>query len=498
MAQQDSNGTRAASKASGGNVYDVQETDPDSQHGEAAGLVPSTEDKSLSAEEAALRWKVDVRLCTIAGILCSLNLLDSGIISSASVTTMFEDLDLGVGNRYSVSIFIFTIASIAFQLPSTLAVRYFGPRIYFGTACCLFGLITFCTAWIQTWRQMIALRILLGIAMSGIYPGLTYLISTWYTRREQQLRFAFLQTGEVVILATGGIVNYGLEQLDGRHGLAGWRWMFLVQGTITAALGLLTYVWMVDFPELAHRSFKFLTPAEQRLAVHRINADRGDVAPTPFSWHEVLQHAADPKAYGFAAMFFCQNVVSTALAYFLPIILQAGMGYSTDAAILLAVPPYYYAVLPVILSSLVSDRFRMRGPTIVFNSACLIAGIAMLGFARHNTVRYIGTFLATGAYVSNWAAISAYWANNVVGQWKRAFVAALVTACNGAGGIAGSFIFRQAEAPRHHTAIWVSLGSHVLMVVFVGVFSLGFWRANRRQAAGKMLIEGTAGFRYTY
>jgi len=53
-----------------------------------------------SALEAKLVRKIDLRLCTIAGILCSLNLLDSGIISSASVTSIFEDLELGVGDRY--------------------------------------------------------------------------------------------------------------------------------------------------------------------------------------------------------------------------------------------------------------------------------------------------------------------------------------------------------------------------------------------------------------
>lgn len=66
------------------------------------------------ALERSLLLKVDLRLCTIAGILCSLNLLDSGVISSASVTSMLSDLDL-TGNRFSVSIFIFTIASVAFQ-----------------------------------------------------------------------------------------------------------------------------------------------------------------------------------------------------------------------------------------------------------------------------------------------------------------------------------------------------------------------------------------------
>ncbi|KAI0004777.1 putative MFS transporter [Xylariaceae sp. FL0662B] len=450
-----------------------------------------------SAMVRRLRRKVDLRLCTIAGILCSLNLLDSGVISSASVTSMPSDLGL-TGNLFSISIFIFTISSIVFQLPSTLAARTFGPRLWFSFITFSFGLITMCTAFIQTWQQMIALRVLLGMAMSGIYPGLTYLISTWYPRKEQQTRFAFLQTGEVIVLATGGIVNYGLNQLDGRGGIAGWRYMFLVQGLISIVIGLVTYFWIVDFPEQAHRSFWFLTEAEQDLAVARIHADRKDVHPDPFSWAKVLAHARDPKVYGFACMFFLLNLVSTALSYFLPIILQGGMGFSEDASILLSAPPYYYAVLPVLISSLVGDRLRLRGPVIVFNCLALVAGFVMLGFARPVAARYVGTFLATGAYVSNWAALSAYQANNVAGQWKRAFTAAAVTAMNGAGGIAGSFIVRPHEAPRYLTAVWVSIGSHVLIIALVAAFSVYFFLANKRAAAGKMLIEGVEGFRYTY
>lgn len=64
----------------------------------------SEENEGKRELEKRVVRKVDLRLCTIAGILCSLNLLDSGIISSASVTSIFEDLDLGVGNRY-VSLF---------------------------------------------------------------------------------------------------------------------------------------------------------------------------------------------------------------------------------------------------------------------------------------------------------------------------------------------------------------------------------------------------------
>ncbi|KAB2574061.1 putative transporter [Lasiodiplodia theobromae] len=465
-----------------------------SQNADAGSETPSDEQAIL---EKQIRLKVDFRLCTIAGILCSLNLLDSGVISSASVTSMLSDLDLDKGNRYSVSIFIFTIASICFQLPSTIAVRTFGPRRWFSLITCCFGSITLCTGFIQTWKQMIALRILLGASMAGIYPGLSYLISTWYTREEQQLRFAFLQSGQVIILATGSIVNFGLNHLNGHGGLEGWRWMFIVQGAITCFIGVVTYWWMVDFPENAHRSFMFLSKDESAIAASRIQKDRSDVHADPFAINKVLVHALDPKVYGLCCLFFLQNVVSTALAYFLPIILQSGMGFSSNASILLSAPPYYYAVVPALLSSLVGDKYRMRAPIITFNCVCVVVGFCMLGLADQVTVRYIGTYLATGAYVANWAALMAYQANNIVGQWKRVFTAAICTAFNGAGGIAGSYIVRSNEAPKYATAVWVSIGSHLLMIGIVMVFSVYFMVANRAQQRGMKILEATEGFRFT-
>lgn len=305
------------------------------ENGENEGHVAST--ASLTPLERKARLKIDIRLCSIAGVLCCLNLLDSGILSSASVTTMQQDLNLQ-GSHYSESIFLFTIANVVFNLPCTVYVRLVGPRLWFAASTFCFGIITLSTAFIHTWGQMIALRVLLGISMAGIYPGVTYMISVWYTRREQQVRFALMQSGEVVGLATGNIVNYALNHLDGRAGLAGWRWMFLVQGLIACAVGILTYWWMVDFPEFAHRSFLFLSEKETQAVTHRIQLDRGDVVAEKFSWAKVLRCFKDVKVYGFACMFFLLNIVSTSLNYFLPIILQSGMGFSSNAAIILSTP----------------------------------------------------------------------------------------------------------------------------------------------------------------
>lgn len=99
--------------------------------------------------------------------------------------------------------------------------------------------------------------------------------------------------------------------------------------------------------------------------------------------------------------------------------------------------------------------------------------------------------------MSNWAALTAYYQNNITGQWKRAFTAAVVTMFNGAGGIAGSFIVRNEESPRYPTAVWISIGSHIFIVGIVAAFSGYFYVANKRQRAGKAVLEATDGFRYT-
>lgn len=73
---------------------------------------------------------------------------------------------------------------------------------------------------------------------------------------------------------------------------------------ITCIIGIATYFWIVDFPENAHRSFYFLNKTETDLAVRRIQDDRGDVKPAPFSVREIARHFLDLKIYGFAATFF--------------------------------------------------------------------------------------------------------------------------------------------------------------------------------------------------
>lgn len=172
---------------------------------------------------------------------------------------------------------------------------------------------------------------------------------------------------------------------------------------------------MVDFPENSHKSFWFLDKRESEIMAHRIQQDRGDVTADKFAWSKFLTHASDGKVWGFAVMYFLLNMVSTSMSYFLPTILHKGLGFSSDKSILLNAPVYYWAVIPALLSSFIGDKYSVRGPVIIFNSLALITGFCMIGFVEQSTVRYIGTFLTTGAYVANWAAINAYMSSNITG-----------------------------------------------------------------------------------
>ena len=111
----------------------------------------ATIDMSKENETRLVRM-IDFRLCTIAMLLASLDLLDSNIISSASVTSMLHDLGLDIGNRFSVSIFIWTLASVAFQLPSTIVMRLVGPRVFFAVITFAFGLLTLVRLRRWQWR----------------------------------------------------------------------------------------------------------------------------------------------------------------------------------------------------------------------------------------------------------------------------------------------------------------------------------------------------------
>jgi MFS family permease len=145
------------------------------------------------------------------------------------------------------------------------------------------------------------------------------------------------------------------------------------------------------------------------------------------------------------------------------------------------------------------DRYHMRGPAVVFNAVMATVGLAIVGFHSNHKVRYFGVFLATAGANANVPVCMAYQANNIRGQWKRAFCSATLVGFGAIGGIVGSTVFRSKDSPGYVPGISVALGAQALICIVVLVLTLEFRRQNAKADRGEVVLEdGDANFRYTY
>ncbi|EKD17677.1 uncharacterized protein L3040_003559 [Drepanopeziza brunnea f. sp. 'multigermtubi'] len=447
-------------------------------------------------EQRKIIRKVDCRLVLTLGALYACSLMDRTNLGAVNIAGMSEGLKLH-GEQYNLIVLIFFIPYVLFQPPATVVLRKVGPRNFLTTIVVLWGGCMIGFGFVKKWDQMLGLRIILGVLEAGFFPGCAYLLSTWYTRYELQKRNAVFYLIGSMASACGGILAYGVMQMHGLGNLSGWRWIFVIEGLITCVLGIAGYFLIVDFPEHAAKSFKFLNQQEAEFIVARIELDRHDAIPEPFSIKSYLFNALDSKVWGFACLFGLTTTNTYAIAYFLPVILRLGMGFDIAKAQCLVAPPYVAAALVMYYAAAIGDRYHMRAPIILFNAILGLIGLPLLGYAKNNGVRYFGVFLATIACNANIPAVLTYQANNIRGQWKRALCSATLVGFGGLGGIVGSTVFRDQDAPKYGPGIMTTMISSGLVIVITLALTLKFHLANQRVERGGKAIEGQEGFRYT-
>jgi MFS family permease len=500
-------------------------------------------DAFTPAEQKKIIRRIDRRLVLTLGFLYCVSLMDRTNTGITVIAGMGVDLQL-IGNRYSIIVLLFFITYVLLQPPATVVLRKIGPRLFLPTITVLWGLTMMCGGFIKTWTDMIAIRLILGVFESGFFPGCAYLLSCWYPRYELQKRNAVFYLIGSMASAFSGILAYGFSQLKnhgsgpvwwGQHyyptkanpdiepgilpGIAGWRWIFILQGVVTIVLGLVAFLFIVDFPEKANKSFgfKFLNQKEVDFVVARIEKDRHDAIPEPFKLSTYLKCGADWKVWGFAALFGLTTTNTYAIAYFLPIILNDGMGFDVAASQCLIAPPYVLAAILMYGVAVLGDRLHLRSPFILMNGCLLligksticpsftgfetdysVPGLPLLGYLDNVGVRYFGVFIATSACNANVPAVLTWQANNIRGQWKRAFCSATLVGFGGIGGIIGGTVFRSQDKPDYHPGILTCMLASALIIVITLAMDYKFYRANQRAKAGGKPIAGLEGFMYTY
>lgn len=192
------------------------------------------------------------------------------------------------------------------------------------------------------------------------------------------------------------------------------------------------------------------------------------------------------------------------------------MGFSLGEAQLLVAPPYVVACILMVIVSWVGDKYKTKAPIILACSVTTVVGLVIMvsapssdsdgsqltlrvckGYTESTGVRYFGVVLTAASANTNVPTVMAYQANNIRGQWKRAFCSATLVAFGGLGGIFGSLVFRTEDAPLYRPGLYAAIACNSLSVVIVVLLSIHFRRSNKLADQGRKIIEGLEGFRYT-
>ncbi|KAH8689061.1 major facilitator superfamily domain-containing protein [Talaromyces proteolyticus] len=449
-----------------------------------------------------IQRKVDMRLVLPLGLLYTMAFLDRSNLGNVAVAGLSTQLHLNVGSRYSIIAMIFFISYIIIDLPATWLVRKLGATVWIPSIAVAWGVLTIGQGFVKTWGQLAACRFLLGFCEGGLVPAAIYLLSVWYSRFEIQLRFAGFYLLGIASSGLSGLLALGIERMNGDAGLEGWRWIFIIEGIMSCVVAIASFFILVDLPEKATRPNIFGFPAwlsEQDVAilVNHVHADRGSMGSEKFSTTEMLAHLRDVKIWEFSALLLLNNTCLYAFAYFLPTILEEGLGYSVSKSQLMTFWPYAVAVPWILLVAWLSDRFKTRGPAMVFNSLLYIIGASMMGFCHDPSTRYGGVFIGVVGICGNVPANFGYQHNNTVGKSKLALCAGMLTIGGALGGVISGNIFQSKEAPRYTTGLSICIAFQATAALIVTKNFFVFSRANRQADRGERIIENQPGFRYT-
>ncbi|KAF9153225.1 hypothetical protein BG015_003826 [Linnemannia schmuckeri] len=165
-----------------------------------------------------LRTKVDWRLVPLVSVLYLCAFLDRVNIGNAKVAGIAVDLKL-TPEEYNWSLSIFFIGYVVFEVFSNMCLKMAGPRRWLSFVMIAWGGIMMCMAAVTNAAGLLAARFFLGVAECGLFPGVVYLFSLWYTRDEQALRNGVFFSTATMAGAFGGVLAWALEQMEGIRGL---------------------------------------------------------------------------------------------------------------------------------------------------------------------------------------------------------------------------------------------------------------------------------------
>ncbi|KAB5547251.1 putative pantothenate transporter liz1 [Coniochaeta sp. 2T2.1] len=256
-------------------------------------------------EERRFLLKLDFTLLTFGTLGMLIKWIDTSNITNAFVSGMKEDLDL-LQNQYNYIVVSWTVGYIIGQWPSNFILTRVRAHIWIPFLEAGWTIFTFALAGAKSYRAMLGLRFVVGLFEAGYWPALYYILGSWYTKRELGKRNGILQSAVSIAPIFSGFLQAGIfNSLNGHAGLAGWRWLFIINGIISLPVAILAFFFLPDTPGTAKANWIF-TEREIEIARERMaNVGRAPEGK-PYSAKVILGYFRSWKTLLFTLIFTMQ------------------------------------------------------------------------------------------------------------------------------------------------------------------------------------------------
>lgn len=303
--------------------------------------------------------KVSRRLVPFVCLLYFVNYLDRVNIGFAGPNGMNRELGMSA-TAFGFASGIFFLGYLLLEVPSNLALHRFGARRWLARIMLTWGVLSTLMAFVPNPVVLSVLRFLLGVAEAGFFPGIILYLTFWFPAAQRAKAVAMFMLAIPLSTAIGSTLSSVLISAgNGVFGLAGWRFMFLVEGVPAVLLAFVTWFYLTDRPSEA----KWLTDAERAQLAGTLEEERRQ---TEAKHHWPLRKALlHPRILALAFVYFGITYGNYALQFFLPTIVagfrqQYGLHLSTVQAGMVTSIPYVVAVVAMVLWGAHSDRTQER------------------------------------------------------------------------------------------------------------------------------------------
>jgi ACS family tartrate transporter-like MFS transporter len=360
----------------------------------AAGDLDVADDGADAVLQSAVR-KAALRFVPLLTIAYLFNYLDRTSIGFAALT-MNAQLGLTAG-QFGFAAGIFFLGYSLFEVPSNLMLYRFGARRWLARIMISWGIVSAATAFVVGPNSFYGLRLLLGIAEAGFFPGVTFFLAAWFPAQYRTRMLAWFLVGIPMASLVGSPVCGALLQMDGIWGLAGWQWLFLLVSLPCIPIGFVTLRLLSDSPQSA----PWLSQAERDALDHVL---ANEVRERPHS--SLLAAFADTRVLICAAIQFGFTLGSYGIGIWLPLMLKE-YHLSNLAIGWIAAIPYLFASLGMILWARYVDE---KGKRIVnLAIACLLGAVGLMAPVFSGTL-VMAVFGFSVALIGVTSARAIFWA----------------------------------------------------------------------------------------